>query len=182
MNPHLRLEKILALIEANPGISGQKIADICAVPWGVIQHDLATMLMATENPIPLYTDKDSDDVSIPDDDIESEFNPETKWYLENYARKNVHLHLTLGEALQVLDLPYVDAKQPKLLSLKQKLLESLDLGDRGNYRYIKGNMAPAAGVANEILQILEQAIIRRREISFKYKSSQCTVRPLGLVY
>ena len=180
MDPHLRMEKILAVIEANPGISGQEIAVICALPWAVILQDLATMLLNTENPIPLYTDADGD--SLLDDDAEGDIKPGTKWFLDTSTRKHLPLHLTVGEALQVLDLAYVDEKHPKLRSLQQKVLASLDLDHQGTYRYVKGRMAPAAGVDHEVLLPLEQAITGRRQISFTYKSHPATADPLGLVY
>lgn len=171
MNPHLRMEKILAVIEADPGITGLEIAAVCALPWGIIERDLNTMLMANGNVIPLYTDPEDADIT-----------PETKWFLDTHTRSRVPLHLTLGEALQVLDLPHVDKKHPKLLSLKQKILDSLDLGHEGTYWYIKGNMAPAEGIDGRVLLLLEQAITRRCQITFKYKSRLITAGPLGVVY
>ncbi len=201
MIPHQRMEQILAVIEANPGITGQDIAAACAVPWSTIQNDLTILLSVTENRIPLYTnadgpeitgddddddedydDDDEDDDDDDDDDLDDTIKPEHRWFLENYTRRNVPLHLTLGEALQVLDLPYIDEKHPKLLSLKQKILDNLDLDHQGSCRYIKGNMAPAAGVSGEILLFLEQAVKRRHEISFIYKSKPGTAAPLGLIY
>ena len=181
MNAHLRMEKILAIIQANPGISGQKIAAMCAVPWSTIRNDLTTMLQATENPIPLYTD-DDEEVGGTEENFEMEFTPQTKWYLETQVRGNVPLHLTLGEALEVMDLPYVEEKHAHLQSLKQKILSSLDLDHQGTYRYIKGDMAPAAGADGELLFQLEQAASRRRKISFAYKAKLCTAAPLGLIY
>ena len=180
MNSHVRMEKILAVIEANPGIAGQKIADICAVPWGVIKKDLETMALAIENPIPLYTDADGE--NLLGDELVSNYTPKTKWFLNTCTRKHVPLHLTVGEALQVLDLAYVAAKHPKLLFLKQKVLDSLDLENQGTYRYIKGSMAPLAGVDDEVLLLVEQAIIRRRQIGFTYKSRPSIAEPLGLAY
>ncbi len=156
MNAHLRMEKILTVIEANPGITGQKIADICAVPWGVIQKDLETMSLATENPIPLYTDNDAE--NLLNDELESN-TPETKWFLDTSTRKHSPIHLTVGEALQVLDLTNVDAKHPKLLSLKQKVFNGLNLDYQGTYRYIKGSMAPVKGINDEELLVVEKAII-----------------------
>ncbi len=135
MIPHQRMEQILAVIEANPGITGQDIAAACAVPWSTIQNDLTILLSVTENRIPLYTNADGPEITGDDDDDDEDYDdedddddddlddtikPEHRWFLENYTRRNVPLHLTLGEALQVLDLPYIDEKHPKLLSLKQR--------------------------------------------------------------
>jgi hypothetical protein len=180
MDPHLRMEKILAVIEANPGINGQEIAAICALPWGIIKKDLKTLSLAIENTIPLYSDPDGEDMM--DDDWEINIKPETRWFLETHTRRNVPLHLTLGEALQVLDLPHVNEKHPKLQLLKQQLFDSLDLVHRGTYRYIKGNMVPVEGIDGEILLLLEQAIIGRRQIAFTYYTNPYIAGPLGLVY
>lgn len=180
MNLHLRIERILTLIEAEPGIPGRKIADACAVPWSIIQKDLDTMLLATENPIPLYTDHDAD--SMIDDDTDVEFTPATKWFLSTYNRKQIPLHLTIGEALHVLSSVYVGEKHPKLLSLGQKILDSFDLDNQGTFRYVKGNIASVCDVDGEALLAIEQAISRRRQIGFVYKSLPMTADPLGIVY
>ena len=180
MNLHLRMEKILTLIEADPGIPGQKIADACAVPWSIIQKDLETMLLATENHIPLYTDHDAD--SMTDDDTEGKFTPETKWFLNTYNRKQIPLHFTIGEALQVLSSVNIDEKHPLLLVLGQKILNSFDLDNQGTYRYMKGSLAPVFNVDNAVLLLIEQAISSRRQIGFAYNSLPVTADPLGIVY
>lgn len=183
MNLHLHLERILALIEANPGITGPKIAEACAVPWPIIKKDLETMLLTTENHIPLYTDQDESSGSDDDlDDIDAEITPETKLFLDTYHRKHIPLHLTVGEALQVLSSVYSAEKHPKLQSLRQKILDSLDLDNQGTYRYIKGNISPASDVDSEVLVLIEQAISRRRQIGFMFNSLPMTADPLGLVY
>jgi Predicted transcriptional regulator len=180
MNLHLRMETILTMVEANPGITGQRIVDACAVPWSIIKKDLETMLLSTENHIPLYTDQDDDVMT--DDDIVIEFTPETKWFLDTYNRNNNPLHLTLGEAFQVLSSVYIDEKHPKLLSLRQKILNSLDLDNQGTFRYIKGSMTPVIDADEEVLLLIEQAISRRRQIGFAYNLLTITAIPLGLVY
>ncbi len=180
MNLHLRIERILTLIEAEPGIPGRKIADACALPWSIIQKDLETMLLTRSNPIPLYTDHDAENMI--DDDLAEEFTPETKWFLSTYNRKPIPLHLTIGEALQVLSSVYVDEKHPKLLSLGQKILDSFDLDNQGTFRYVKGSIAPVFHVDGEVLLSIEQAISRRRQIEFTYNLREITAEPLGIVY
>ena len=180
MNLHLRMERILTLIEADPGITGRIIADACAVPWSIIKKDLETMLLATENPIPLYTDQDEN--GLPDDDVDVEFTPETRWFLDTYNRKHIPLHLTIGEALQVLNSAYIDEKHPKLLSLGQKILDSFDLNNQGTFRYMKGNIAPVFDVDNEALVLIEHAISSRRQIGFVFNSLPMIADPLGIVY
>ncbi|MFZ3132036.1 MAG: WYL domain-containing protein [Desulfosporosinus sp.] len=180
MNLHLRMETILTMVEANPGITGQRIVDACAVPWSIIKKDLETMLLSTENHIPLYTDQDEDGMT--DDDIVIEFTPETKWFLDTYNSKLSPLHLTVGEAFQILSSVYIDEKHPKLLSLRQKILNSLDLDNQGTFRYIKGSMTPVIDVDEEVLLLIEQAISRRRQIGFAYNLLTITAIPLGLVY
>lgn len=182
MNPHLRIEKILAMIEANSGITGQNIADACAVPWSIIKKDLETMLLSTENRIPLYTDHDDVENGTTVDDMDVEITPETKWFLDTYNRKHSPLHLTVGEALQVLSSVYIDEKHQKLQSLRQKILNSLDLDAQGTFRYIKGNMTPVIDVNEEELMLIEQAISRLRYIGFTFNSHTITAIPLGLVY
>lgn len=180
MNLHLRMETILTMIEANPGITGQKIADACAVPWSIIKKDLETMLLSTENHIPLYTNQDEDSMS--DEDFDAKFSPETKWFLDTYNRKHSPLHLTVGEALQVLSSVHIDEKHPKLLSLREKILNSLDLNNRGAFRYIKGSMTPDIDVDEEVLIVIERAISKRRQVGFTYNLLTISAIPLGLVY
>lgn len=183
MNLHLHLERILILIEADPGITGQKIAEACAVPWSIVKKDLETMLLATENHLPLYTDQDENirpDNDLDDNDVE--ITPETKWFLDTYNRKHIPLHLTVGEALQVLNSVNSDQKHSKLQSLRQKILDSLDLDNQGTFRYIKGNITPVFDVDSEVLLLIEQAISRRRQIGFTFNSLLMTADPLGLVY
>jgi len=156
----------ITLLQAEPGISGQRIADACAVPWSIIQKDLETILLATENHIPLYTDQDQNGMT--DEDIDDEFTPETRWFLDTYNRRHIPLHLTIGEALQVLSSVNVDEKHPKLLSLGQKILHSFDLDNKGTFRYVKGSIAPVFNVNNELLLLIEKAISSRRQIGFTY--------------
>ena len=179
MNLHLRMERILALIEANPGITGQKIADACAVPWPVIKKDLETMAFYNESYIPLYTDQDLE--STEDDDCELVITPAMKWYLNTTNRKHVPIHLTVGEDLQILDMMASDQQQ-RSLSLKQKIVNTLDLENEGTYRYLKGNMSPVVAFKDEVLLLIEQAIFNHRKISFTYDSGMVTIAPLGLVY
>jgi len=179
MDSLLRMEKILALIEANPqGISGRELAQACNVPWTVMQKDLNAISLATENPIPLYTD--ADDVG---DDEDQALSPETKWYMETSGQRNSPLHLTVGETLQILDgLDFMEQKHAKKVSLKQKITAALDLSQEGNYRYIKGNMTPVERMDEEILRTVEQAIRYRRKVSFEFNSGLVVAAPLGLVY
>ncbi len=183
MDPHLHMERILALIEAEPGITGQKIAEACAAPWPMIKNDLDTIMLAAANHIPLYTDQDENSELDDDlDDIVGEITPETKFYLDTYNRKHSPLHLTVGEALQVLSSVNSEEKRPTLLSLRQKILHSLDLDSQGTFRYIKGNMTTAAEVDSEVLILIEGAISKRHQIGFTYNSLSMIADPLGLVY
>ncbi|KGK85499.1 hypothetical protein DP73_18540 [Desulfosporosinus sp. HMP52] len=183
MDPHLHMERILALIEAEPGITGQKIAEACAVPWSMIKNDLETIMEAAAIHIPLYTDLDENSGPADDlDDIDGEIAPETRFYLDTYNRKHSPLHLTVGEALQILSSVNSEEKSPKLLSLRQKILHSLDLDSPGTFRYVKGNMTTAAEVDSEVLILLQQAISKHRQIGFTYNSLPITADPLGLVY
>lgn len=183
MDPHLHMERILALIEAEPGITGQKIVEACAAPWPMIKNDLEIMMMATANRIPLYTDQDENSGSDEDlDYIDGDITPETKFYLDSFNRKHIPLHLTVGEALQVLSSVNCEEKRPKLLSLRQKILHSLDLDNQGSFRYVKGSITTVAGVDSEVLILIEQAISKRQQIGFTYNSLPMTADPLGLVY
>lgn len=177
MDPHMRTQDILILIEANPGITSQEIADHCGVPWSILKNDLEVMVLAESN-LPLYTDSDAFDE---DEESKDEFSPETKWYLETSNRSQSSVHLTVGEAIQVLSLPDFN-DHPKLLSLRQKLVESLDLENQGSFRYIKGSMGPSAEVYHDELQLLEQAIIKGRKVRFTYHAHSLEADPLGLVY
>lgn len=177
MDPHLRTQDILILIEANPGITSQEIADHCGVPWSIIKNDLEVMVLA-ENNLPLYTDCDAFDE---DEESNDEFSPETKWYLETSNRSKSSIHLTVGEAIQVLSLPEFN-DHPKLLSLRQKLVESLDLENQGSFRYIKGSMGPSAEVHHNEFLLLEQVIIKGRKVRFTYNTYSLEAVPLGLVY
>ncbi len=140
MNPHLRMEKILAVIEANPGITGQKIADICAVPWGVIQKDLETMSLATENPIPLYTDTDAE--NLLDDELEANSTPESKWFLDTYTRKQYSSSSNSGRSSPGAGLDLCRCQTSKAALFKTKGLRQPKLRLPGNIPVYQGQYGP----------------------------------------
>lgn len=177
MDSILRTEKILTLIQANPGISGQELAEACNVPWAVLQDDLNAMLQATDNPIPLYTDTDEGT------DEAEDFSPEVRWYLDSTIKRNSPLHLTIEEALQIIEgLDYIEQKQSTSLKLKEKLTAVLDLSQEGSFRYIKGSTAPIERMNEENFRVIENAINGLKKISFTFNSKKVKGDPLGLIY
>lgn len=178
MNSLFRMERILALIEANQGISGQELADACDVPWALMQKDLETISWYIDNPIPLYTDDDE-----LNGDGTGDLSPRTRLFLESSQRRNAPVHWTVGESLQILDaLDFIHERETKRISLKQKISAGLDLSQEGTHRYLKGRLAPVERIDDEILLTVEQAINRHRKISFEFNSKPVIAAPLGLVY
>ncbi|CAA7600239.1 WYL domain protein [Acididesulfobacillus acetoxydans] len=178
MDSVLRMERILALIEAKPGICGLALAADCGVPWPLLQKDLETILLDVDHPIPLYTDADEDGEEGMD-----RLCPETRWFLETSQRRNVPAHFTVGEFLQILDaLDFIEQKLRRGVSLKEKISAGLDLVQEGTYRYIKGRLAPLQRLDDEILLTVEKALQWRRKISFEFKSWPLVAAPLGVVY
>ncbi|KLU59849.1 hypothetical protein CEB3_c39830 [Peptococcaceae bacterium CEB3] len=178
MDSVLRVERILALIEAKQGICGQALADACGVPWSLLEKDLKTILLDLDHPIPLYTDADEMAEESAD-----RLSPETRWFLETAQRSNVPVHLTVGEFLQILEaLDFIQQKQTRGVTLKEKISAGLDLAPEGNHRYIKGSLAPLQRIDAEILLTLESALNRRRKISFAFNAQIVMAVPLGVVY
>jgi predicted DNA-binding transcriptional regulator YafY len=172
------MEQILALIEANQGITGQELADACDVPWSLMQKDLETISLDIDHPIPLYTDEDNSG-----DNLTDVITPQRRWFIETSNKRNAPVHLTVGESLQILDaLSFIKQEPSKQNSLKQKISTSLDLENEGTYRCIKGSLAPVKQIDDQILMTIEQAINHRRKISFEFKSHMVVAVPLGLIY
>ncbi|NLI93025.1 MAG: WYL domain-containing protein [Peptococcaceae bacterium] len=179
MDSLARMTQILALLEANPqGISGEKLAQACNISWAQLQKDLETMTLATENPIPLYTD--TDELSS---DSDPELTPQSKWFLETSCKRNCPVFLTVGETLQILDgLDLIQHYQKKTNSLRQKISAGLDLNQQESFRYIKGTMTPVERMDEEILRIISLAIRCRKKIRFNFNSRVTIAAPLGVVY
>lgn len=187
MQELIRIEKIIALLEAHPlGISGQELADACDVPWPVMFKDLQNISCDQENAIPLYNEKDGgDDEDEEDDENDGSrpIDPQIKWALQACRKRNSPLHLTVGETVQILEsLEYFQSNQEICQSLKQKLFSSLDITNAGKFRCVKGNMTPVERIGERYLLLAEQAILRRHRIFFEFNERPVTVDPLGLVY
>lgn len=187
MESFLRMEKIIALLEANPqGLRGEELARRCSVPWAVMEKDLATILEATENPIPLYSEADG----LRDSQV---ITPRTRWYLDTTCKRNSPVHLTIGETLQIINsLDFIQQKNknnnyksnsPKITgSLSEKLTAALDLKEQGVFRYSKGGMAPFEPIEEDCLLTVEQAINHFKKISFYSHAERIVCAPLGIIY
>jgi hypothetical protein len=131
-----------------------------------MQKDLEAILQATEIPIPIYSDADDQE-----NDAEA-FSPQTKWYLETTRKRNSPIHLTIGETLQIINsLDFIRQNNNSNISLKEKITAALDLNQQGNFRYIKGNMAP---IERKTKRSSNRGKCHQtfKEISFEYDSQR----------
>lgn len=177
MEAFLRIEKIIALLQANPqGLTGEELARCCNVTWPVMEKDLATISEATENPIPLYSEADD----LQDSQV---ITPRTRWYLDTTCQRNSPVHLTIGETLQIINsLDFIQQKSKNIGSLREKLTAALDLKEQGSFRYVKGGMAPIEPIEEDCLLTVEQAINHFKKISFCSNSERVVCAPLGIIY
>jgi predicted DNA-binding transcriptional regulator YafY len=197
MEALLRIEKIIALLETNPqGLRGEELARSCNVPWPVMEKDLATILEATENPIPLYSEADGLEAC-------QIITPRTRWYLDTTCKRNSPVHLTIGETLQIINsLDFIHPKSKTTSaksysakstnaesysskntgSLREKLAAALDLKEQGSFRYVKGGMAPLEPMEEDCLLTVEQAINHLKKISFYSHAEKIVGAPLGIIY
>jgi predicted DNA-binding transcriptional regulator YafY len=181
MDGFLRMEKIIALLQVNPqGLKGEELARSCGVPWPVMEKDLAAILEATENPVPLYSEADGLDSQV--------ITPKTRWYLDTTCQRNSPVHLTIGETLQIINsLDFIQQKSKSTGSnsagsLREKLTAALDLKEQGSFRYIKGGMAPLEPIEEDCLLTVERAINHSKKISFDFQAERVVCVPLGIIY
>ncbi|AHF06406.1 helix-turn-helix transcriptional regulator [Desulfitobacterium metallireducens] len=180
-----RVEKIIALLRAHSvqGISVIDLAKACAVPLATIQHDLEMMLNSFEVQLPIFTDQDEQDDEERGDYEEDLFEPHVKWYLLQSDSHKSLFHINIGEALALVDtLNLLATESSEKETLKQKLLAPFDFEQEGNYRLIKGNLTPLELIAPELFLSLENSILQKKKIQFKYGEKMVIVEPLGLVY
>ena len=174
-----RMGKIMALIEAHPeGISGRALADGCSVPWGTMKQDLKVLISSTENPIPLYTDRDEGDGF--EEDL---FLPEVKWFMAAAQKGYTSVHLNVREAVGVLaTLDFLQEDDALKEGLRQKILSGFDLGEEETYRYIKGELTPLVPIQGKTFPIIENSIRTNRRLMISFNGRKITVDPLGIVY
>lgn len=180
-----RLEKIIALIRAHStqGISVADLAEACTVPLATIQNDLRTLLNSLEVRLPFFTDQDEREEESDEENEKLLFQPYVKWFLLKSDSQNVMIHINIGEALALVHtLNFLATESPEKETLRQKLLAPFNFETEGNYRLIKGNMAPLEFIAPELFIHLENAIIRKRKVQFVYSGKGVIAEPLGLVY
>lgn len=180
-----RIEKIVALLTAHSaqGISVADLAEACTVPLATIQQDLRTMLNSLEVQLPIFTDQDEQEEDEVGDYEKNLFAPHVKWYLLQSGFHKALFHIDIGEALALVHtLDFLDTESPEKETLIQKLLAPFDFEKEGTYRLIKGNMTPLELIAPELFLLLENAILERQKVQFKYAGKLVGVEPLGLVY
>lgn len=174
-----RMGKIMALIEAHPeGICGRALADGCSVPWGTMKQDLKVLISSTENPIPLFTDRDEGDGF--EEDL---FLPEVKWFMAAAQKCYTPVHLNVREAVGVLaTLDFLQEDDALKEGLRQKILSGFNLGEEETYRYIKGELTPLAPIQGKTFPIIENSVRTNRRVMISFNGRKITVDPLGIVY
>lgn len=180
-----RIEKIIALLSAHSaqGISVGELAKACTVPLSTIQQDLQMMLNSLEVQLPIFTDQDELDDQETGDPEKHLFEPHVKWYLLHMDSHKSLFHINIGETLALVDtLNLLATESPEKQTLKQKLLAPFNYEQEGSYRLIKGNLTPLESIAPELFLELENAILQKQKIQFKYGQKTVAVEPLGLVY